>query len=544
MIVADSAFTYTPGAADWIRILPELILLGAALIVLLADLATPPGRKGWLALVGLLGVAASVVAAALLFANGDGQSAFFGMIAADKAALFADFVILLSVGLGLLFSPGYVERQGITQLGEYYALMLLAALGMMFMASATNLMIIFVGLEVLSLALYILSAYIMSRSRSREAGMKYFILSSFASGFLLYGMALTYGATGATNLQAVRVFMAGNAFHSGAGFGPLLIAGLALMAVGFCFKVSAVPFQAWTPDVYVGAPTSVTAFMSVGTKVAAFLALARVFDVALLSVHATWMPVLWAVAVLTMIGGNIMAVTQRDVKRMLAYSSIANAGYMLIAVVTGTQEAFAALLIYLAAYAAMNLGAFGVALAVERSDGTGATLDDFAGLARHRPALAAAMSLFLLSLAGVPPLVGFWGKFYVFQAAIIGGHLELAIIGVLTSVIGMFYYLRVVWAMYFQEPRAVGIPAVSTLSVEPPAPAVATPSAGGGAAVLVAQPSVVAAPAAQQEVYQPTVLAPGAWLGLVIAVVLTVVLGILPSGFVDLAIQAAHTILR
>jgi NADH-quinone oxidoreductase subunit N len=570
-VPSGSPFTYTPTGADWLRILPELILLGAALLVLLADLA--PGsaaRKGWLALVGLAGVIASGVAAALLFAGGDGQTAFYGMISADKGALAADVIILFSLGVGLLLSPGYVERQGVTQLGEYYALMLVAGLGMMMMASATNLMIVFVGLEVLSLALYVLSAYIIYRPRSQEAGLKYFILSSFASAFLLYGMALTYGATGSTNLFAIRAFVATHPFSSSSGFGPLLLAALALLAVGFCFKVSAVPFQAWTPDVYVGAPTSVTTFMSVGTKVAAFVALARVFVVALHPVAPEWTPVLWAVAVLTMIGGNVLAVTQRDVKRMLAYSSVANAGYMLVAVVTATPAALAALLVYLATYAATNLGAFGVVLALERNDGLGTTLDDYAGLARRRPGVAAVMAVFLLSLAGVPLLAGFIGKYYVFYAAIVGGRLDLAIIGVLTSVLGMFYYLRVVWAMYFTEPQPAVVPAPApTFAVTPigvpsaPQPVPAGSAAGTAAVTVAAEPATgayfapepvaaearpfVAATGARsvtQDSASPRGIAPGAWLGLALALVATLVLGIVPAWMVELAVQAAQSLLR
>jgi NADH-quinone oxidoreductase subunit N len=545
-------FTYQPQGQDWLRILPELILLAAALLVLLVDLALPQRRKSALALVGVAGVVAAFVCAAIMIGAGDHQTAFAGMIFSDQTALLADLIILFSAGLGLLLSPGYIERQGITQQGEYYALLLLAALGMMVMASAANLMIVFVGLEVLSLALYVLSAFIVARNRSQEAGMKYFILSSFASGFLLYGMALTYGATGQTSLQGIQRFLGGHALATTSGFGPLLIAGLGLMAVGFCFKVSAVPFQAWTPDVYAGAPTAVTAFMSVGTKVAAFVALARVFMVALHPVQTQWTPILWAIAVLTMVGGNVLAATQRNVKRMLAYSSIANAGYILVAVVTGTQTAFAALLVYLASYAVMNIGAFGVVLALERNDGLGTTLDDFAGLGRRRRGLAAAMAVFLFSLAGIPPLVGFAGKYYVFYAAIVGGHLELAIIGVLTSVIGMFYYLRVVWAMYFVEPQPATAPA-SVVVAPAPEPVLAATTAGtsggGSGGVALAEPAIATTstatntPAAAEPLTaQPAHVTPGAWLALALSLVLTIALGIIPGGLFDLANRAASVL--
>ena len=546
--IAQSAFTYLPSGADWVRIAPELAILGATLLVLLLDLLDTPRERGWLSLIGLAGVLVALGFTEALWVNNDVQSAFFGMVTSDRVALIADVIILVALGLGLLLSPGYIERQGITQHGEYYALLLVSGLGMMLMASATNLMIIFVGLEVLSLSLYVLSAYISTRSRSQEAGMKYFILSSFASAFLLYGMALIYGSTGSTNLSAIGAYISTHNTAATLSAWPLLIIGLGLMAVGLSFKVSAVPFQAWTPDVYTGAPTSITAFMSVGTKVAAFVAILRVFLVALHPVAPEWTPVFWAIAVLTMVFGNILAVTQRDVKRMLAYSSIANAGYILVGVVTNTSASFASVLVYLAAYCAMNIGAFGVVLALERNDGLGTTLDDYAGLARRRPGLAAAMAIFLFSLAGVPPLVGFAAKWYVFYSAIIGGHLELAIIGVLASVAGMYYYLRVVWAMYFTEPR----PAAALATVTPVAstpPLVVTPKAEpteAGAAVAVAEPVTATASEASgvQLETAPAAVTPGTWLALVIATVLTIGFGLFPTVLFDLATQAANALMR
>jgi NADH-quinone oxidoreductase subunit N len=557
-------FVFQPTGQDFLRILPELAVLLTALLVLLVDLGIGEVRhKGWLAAVGVLGVVVALVAAAVLFEMGDHLPAFDNMVYSDKTAFLADIVILFSAGAGLLLSPGYIERQGITQEGEYYALLLLAAMGMMFMASAASLLVIFAALEVLSLALYVLSAFIVARARSQEAGMKYFILSSFASCFLLYGMALTYGATGATGLQAIQTFVsAHSSFSASSGFGPLLVAALGLLAVGFCFKVAAIPFQAWTPDVYVGAPTSVTAFMSVGTKVAAFVAMARIFVIALHPAQSDWTPILWAVAVLTMIGGNVLAVTQRDVKRMLAYSSIANAGYILVAIVTGTQTAVAAMLVYLIGYSAMNIGAFGIVLALEKDDGMGTSLPDFAGLARSRRGLAAAMAVFLFSLAGIPPLVGFAAKYYVFYAAIVGGHLELAIIGVISSVIGMFYYLRVIWFMYFVEPQpaGAGVTVAATESPPPaplPVPAVAWQAASSSVAIAESPaeaPSVTAsAPASPSRGNRPSVasdassrlprvITPGTWLALAISLVLTVALGILPEGIFNLATQAASTL--
>ncbi len=416
---------------------------------------------------------------------------------------------------------------------------------MLLMASATSLMTIFVGIELLSLGLYILSAYLANRFSSQEAGMKYFLLSSFASGFLLYGMALAYGATGSTSLVGIRTFLDAHPLHVASGYGPLLVAGLALMAVGFCFKVSAIPFHAWTPDVYVGAPTTVTAFMSVGTKVAAFVALARVFLVALRPAQAEWEPIFWAVAVLTMVGGNILAVTQTDVKRMLAYSSIAHAGYILVGIVTGTVLGFTGVLLYLATYAAMNIGAFGVVLVLERRDGQGTTLSDYAGLARRQPWLAAALMLFLLSLAGVPPLAGFFGKWSVFYPAIVGGHVELAIVGVLASALGMLYYLRVIWAMYFVEPA--GAAQIAPAQVARPTSPVGAVALTGGYGPNVALAEPVAPPRTETSVVAtppPTRVPMAAALALLLAVALTIGLGIWPTPLVQLATQAASSLLR
>jgi NADH-quinone oxidoreductase subunit N len=550
IVAAISPFNFIPGLEDWIRIWPELILLAAGLLTLLADLLGTPGRKGWLAIVGLAGVIGALVATAMLWSDATTGDAFFGMVNDDPVALFANVVILFALAIALLYSPGYVERQGITHEGEYYTLLILAALGMMLMSAASNLMLLFVGLEVLSLALYILCAIVTSRRRSQEAGMKYFILSSFASAFLLYGMALTYGATGATNLTAIRAFLASHRdFALGTGFGPVLLAALGLMAVGFCFKVSAIPFQAWTPDVYVGAPTSVTAFMSVGTKVAAFVGLARVFLFALSSLRVEWEPVFWVVAVLTMVGGNLLAVTQRDVKRMLAYSSVANAGYMLIAIATHTQASLQGLLIYLATYAVMNIGAFGVVLALERNDGQGTTLDDFAGLGRRSPALAALMALFMFALAGTPATAGFIGKWYVFYAAVQGAHVELAIIGVLASLVGVYYYLRVVWAIYFTEPLPTPAPAVSG-EVAPVGEPVTSTGAGG---VAVAEPATAATATAVAPAVGPMTATvptdrpqphPATWLGLALAGVLTLALGIVPMALVNWALIAAQVLIK
>jgi NADH-quinone oxidoreductase subunit N len=535
-------YTYIPTSADWLRILPELIVLGAALLTLIVDLVLPVGRKVWLYTVGLIGVVGAAVATAIMFTAGDGKDAFYGMVRSDWTALLAYLIILFAAGLGILFSPAYLARRTFAHYGEYYTLLLLATFGMMLMSAAASLMIVFVGLEALSLALYILCAILPRDIRSQEAGLKYFLLSSFASAFLLYGIALTYGSVGSSNLAAIRAFVTANPFSLISGYGPLLAVAIGLMAVGLAFKVSAVPFQAWTPDVYVGAPTPVTAFMSVGTKVAAFVATARIFLDALYPLAAQWTPIFWILTVLTIVGGNLLAITQRDVKRMLAYSSVANAGYMLIAITVATQQAYASLLVYLATYAVMNLGAFGVVGLVERAQASGATLDDFAGLARRRPLLAAAMAVFLFALAGIPLTSGFVGKFYVFFTAVQGNHVELALVGAVASVAGMFYYLRVVWAMYFTESPE---PIVAEPPVQAPIPLTEEPpmAAVDGGPVAVAERVAVAAPAVSPVREQPAAEAPASVLstiGLVVAVIGVFALGIAPWLVTQVAAETAR----
>ncbi|HKD77137.1 MAG TPA: NADH-quinone oxidoreductase subunit N, partial [Ktedonobacterales bacterium] len=352
---AMNPFTNSISASDWMHIAPELTLLVAVLLVMGIDIILPARQRGLLVIIAILGVLGALGSTIMLYQQNDNPSAFSGMVSSDSLSLFATLVILTATGLSLLLSPGYIERQGVQQQGEFYALVLLAASGMVLMVAATNLMTIFLGLELLSLPLYVLCAFAPGQQRAQESGMKYFLLSSFASGFLLYGMALIYGATGATGLAAIHDFVVKHPLSLTGGFGPLLLAGMGLLAVGLAFKVSAIPFHAWTPDVYQGAPTPVTALMSVGTKTAAFIALARIFVQALGPVAVDWRGIIWGLAILTMIGGNLLAATQTNVKRLLAYSSIAHAGYALIGIAIGTQLGLAALLLYLAAYAVMNI---------------------------------------------------------------------------------------------------------------------------------------------------------------------------------------------
>jgi NADH-quinone oxidoreductase subunit N len=364
--------------------------------------------------------------------------------------VFVDALLLVSGLLGIALAYGYVQRMGIAR-GEYYTLLLFSVAGMMLMAQAADLIIVFLALELLSLPLYVLAAFARPQAESEEAGIKYFLLGAFASGFVVYGITLAFGATGSTSLTAIAAAVSGGTADLG-----LLVVGAALILVGFGFKVAAVPFHMWTPDVYQGAPSAVTAFMASGAKIAGFAALLRVFSSAFTALSVDLTPILWGLAALTMIVGNLIAISQTNIKRLLAYSSIAHAGYILMAFVPfGNPDvrpvSIAAGLFYLVAYAVTNFGAWAVVIALEKSEGKGLNLDDYAGLGRKYPALAAAMTIFMLSLTGVPPTLGLIGKLYLFRAVIAGGFYGLAIIGVLTSLISAYYYLRVVVIMYMRE---------------------------------------------------------------------------------------------
>jgi NADH-quinone oxidoreductase subunit N len=445
---------------NWLVIAPEIVVLITALLVMLVDLflaREQKSRLAWLSLVGVL--AAAALSYYMWDASPGGAAAgsspaLQNMLVADGYALFFNLVILAAAALAILFSVEYTGRAGLAR-GEYYTLLLLSTTGMMLMASAINLMTIFLALEILSIALYVLVGLNRAELRSAEAALKYFLLGAFASGFLLYGMALTYGQAGTTSLDGLRDYVA----SLGTGLPALLLVGLGLMVTGFGFKVAVVPFQMWTPDAYEGAPTSVTAFMSVGAKAAGFAALIRVVLYAFgittgVSLGADWGWGIGVLAALTMTVGNLTALRQTNLKRMLAYSSIAHAGYILVGVASGNELGASAVLFYLFAYAFMNVGAFAVLIAVGRFDGVaggGETLDDLSGLAARKPGLAAAMALFMLSLAGVPPLVGFLAKFYVFSAAVEAGLVWLAVFGVINSVVSAYYYLRVVVVIYMRE---------------------------------------------------------------------------------------------
>jgi NADH-quinone oxidoreductase subunit N len=429
--------------------LPALLVGTFAVIVLMVDLFSPPGQQANAGVISLIGIGLAFWAAIRLW--GSREELFGGMIVVDMASLLLQIIFLVVGLLTVLLSIRYAAEEGL-ELGEYYALLLFALLGAMLMASGGDLLIIFLGLEIMSLAQYILAGMRHQVLKSSEAAMKYFLLGAFATGFLLYGISLLYGATGTTNLVGIMTAVR----EGGLTDHPLMSIGMGLLVVGFGFKIAAVPFHMWTPDVYEGAPTPVTAFMSTGVKAAAFAALVRVFMTALGDLQGSWAPIFWGIAVLTMTLGNLIAIAQQNIKRMLAYSSIAHAGYLLIGVVAAGPAGLSGLLYYLLAYAFMNLGAFAVVIALEQREDRYLRLDDYSGLGFRHPLLGVAMALFMFSLSGIPPTAGFMAKFYVFSAAVEQGYIVLTVIGVLNSLISLYYYLRPIVFMYMEESKADG----------------------------------------------------------------------------------------
>ncbi|HWZ30303.1 MAG TPA: NADH-quinone oxidoreductase subunit N [Bryobacteraceae bacterium] len=438
-----------PTTAEYLRILPEIILTVVGTFIMFLEAILSDSQKRIFAPLSLAGLTAALVAA--ISANGSPGAAFHDMLVIDGFATFFR-VLVIAVGMLAIFgSTEYLRRENHPG-GEFYALILFSVMGQCVMATANELIMIFIGLEISSIASYILAGYLRDDSRNNESALKYFLLGSFATAFLLYGIAWIYGFTGSTNLLEIRRQL------EGVGAPSLLISGTAaaLMFVGFGFKISAVPFQIWAPDVYQGAPAPVSAFLSVGPKAAAFAILLRTYLTAFAPISERWVPVVWVCALATMIVGNFAAIQQSNIKRLLAYSSIAHAGYVLVAVTAHSEVGSAAAMFYLAAYAFTNFGAFAVVTHVARKGERFTKIEDFAGLAQRQPAMAAMLTIFLLSLIGVPLTGGFFGKFYIFKAALDANLVWLTILGLLNSAVAAYYYLRVLVVMYMKDPEAGG----------------------------------------------------------------------------------------
>lgn len=438
--------------ANLTKILPLSVVILWACVLLLVDLFIPKERKAWTAILSAIGL---LVASGLSIAqSGVDAEAFGGMLMVDGFSQFLTILVLVSGLLAIMLSYDYLTRLGI-QRGEYYILLMFSISGMMLMTMAADLIVIFLALELLSIPLYVLAGFARPRTDSEEAAIKYFLLGAFASGFVVYGVAIVFGATGYTGLTNIL-----QSIQNGAVDLTFLAIGAALILVGLGFKVAAVPFHMWTPDVYQGAPSSVTAFMAVGAKIGGFAALMRIFATSFEVLAIDFTAVLWVLAALTMILGNVVAIAQNNIKRMLAYSSIAQAGYILMALVPYGQgnvidDAVAAALLYLIAYAFMSFAAWAVVITLEKAEGIGLQISDYAGMGRKYPILAAVMTVSMLSFTGIPPTLGFIGKFYLFRSVIDGGLVWLAIIGVLTSLVSAYYYLRVVIYMYMRDGEPV-----------------------------------------------------------------------------------------
>jgi len=426
-----------------VAMLPEMIVAGFGCAVLMFDLVLPRERKDPLAWFALAGVALAAYATWRL--KDTTLSVFADTFVVDPYSSFFKLFFYVVVILTILLARSYLKQDRI-HLGEFYHFVLLVLVGMMVMASATDLITVYMGIELVGVTLYVMAAMKRYESRSTEAGLKYFILGSFSSAVLLYGMSIIYGVTATTNLSEIGAYLAGGAPNAAATLG------LVLMVVGLAFKVTAVPFHMWAPDVYEGSPTPVTAFMSVGPKAAAFAVILRVLLEAFGGLKSDWEVLLTILAVLTMVVGAVLALVQTSLKRMLAYSSIGHAGYALIGVVVGDALGTFSVMYYMAIYAVMNMGAFGVMIMLRNAGLVGEEIDDFKGLAKTHPWAALFMLIFMFSLAGIPPTAGFIAKLYVFMAAVKAGYVWLAVVGALLTAVSAYYYIRVIVVMYMQEP--------------------------------------------------------------------------------------------
>ena len=423
---------------------PETVVITVALLVLLFDLFIQKDRKAMLGWVSLAGIAGAAIATYKL--TGASGAFFSGTFLLDPFSTFFKFVFYIACGLGILLSINYLKIEDVHR-GEYYALMLFATSGMMLMASAGDLITLYLGLELMALSIYILAGFLRKDNRSNEAAIKYLVLGAFSSGIMLYGMSLLYGLTGTTNLAGILAFLQKTDLAN-----PVLFLAMIMLIVSFGFKVAAVPFHMWVPDVYEGAPTSVTAFMSAGPKVAGFAVLLRVFVYALQPLHEHSSTIIAGLAVLTMGVGNVLALSQTNIKRMLAYSSIAHAGYALVGLAAGTADGASSVMLYVLIYALMNMGAFGIVIMLRKAGVRGEEITDYAGLGKTNKMAAFLMLIFMFSLTGIPPTAGFVGKFYIFKAAVQANLVWLAVVGVLFSAISAYFYLRVIMVMYMSEP--------------------------------------------------------------------------------------------
>jgi len=450
--------SFVPTSSDYLRFLPEIVLTVFGIVVMMLE-AVAKGKRSYLGLIALLGIALAFIAN--IAAYSDPGPAFQNMLVVDAYATFFRGLVLVVGALCILASISYLDREG-AQGGEYYALILFSLVGQCTLVTSADLIMVFIALEISSIATYILAGYLRDDRRNNEAALKYFLLGSFATGFLLYGVAWIFGMVGSTNLDAIRERLESNLIS---GYTVQVIAvAAALIFVGLGFKVSIAPFQMWAPDVYQGAAAPVSAFLSAGPKAAAFAVFFRIFMTSFRPMEDRWILLVWGCALATMLIGNFAALLQTNVKRLLGYSSIAHAGYVLVALTAASQVGVAAAMFYLASYALMNVGAFAVISHIAARNERFVRIEDLSGLGHRQPVLAGLFALFIFSLIGIPLTGGFFGKFYVFEAALHSNLVWLTVLGLVNSAIAAFYYLRIIVAIYMHEPSE------ATAEIAAPAP--------------------------------------------------------------------------